>query len=138
MSNLIELTNIREDMGLIASWIFQKSPKTQKYYRRVVVDFFKFYPNLNLRTVNVTHVAVFIKLLKTSDSTKNTYKNAISSLFAFSCKSGYLTFNPTLALQSIRVPERISSKVFSICFIESRLASWIRTLLLHAQFSLRI
>jgi hypothetical protein len=49
MSNLIELTNIREDMGLIASWIFQKSPKTQKYYRRVVVDFFKFYPNLNLK-----------------------------------------------------------------------------------------
>ena len=113
MSNLIELTNIREDMGLIASWIFQKSPKTQKYYRRVVVEFFKFYPILNLKSVNVTHVAVFVKLLKTSDSTKNTYKNAISSLFAFACKSGYLTFNPTLALQSIRVPERISSKVLS-------------------------
>ncbi len=34
-------------------------------------------------------------------------------LFTFACKSGYLTFNPTLALQSIRVPERISSKVLS-------------------------
>lgn len=113
MSNLIEVKNIREDVGIISSWIFQKSPKTQRYYRRVVVSFFTFYPNLNLKTVNVTHIALYIKILNVADSTKNTYKNAVSSLFTFACKSGYMTFNPTLALQSIRVPERISSKVLS-------------------------
>jgi integrase/recombinase XerD len=48
-----------------------------------------------------------------SESTRNTYKNALSSLFTFAMKTGYLDRNPALALENIKTPDKIYSKVLS-------------------------
>lgn len=103
-----------EDIALIASWVYQKGPKTQIYYKRVVKEFYEFYPHLSLKTTQITHLVLFLKSYKQfSDSTRNTYKNALRSLFSFAMKTGYLDKNPSLALENLRVPDRLHSKVLS-------------------------
>ncbi len=113
MQDLVLTKNI-EDMTMLGSWIFQKSAKTQKYYTRVMRDFLNFYPGIRLPAVEITHLALFLKAYgKHSDSTRNTYKNALSSFFSFATKAGYLTRNPALALDNLKTPDRIYSKVLS-------------------------
>lgn len=103
-----------EDIALIASWVYQKGPKTQIYYKRVVKEFYEFYPHLNLKTTQITHLVLFLKSYKQfSDSTRNTYKNALRSLFSFAMKTGYLEKNPSLALENLKTPDRLHSKVLS-------------------------
>ncbi|MBC7742637.1 MAG: tyrosine-type recombinase/integrase [Bdellovibrionaceae bacterium] len=104
----------KEDIAIIGSWLFQKGKKTQIYYRRIVKEFFNFYPNLSLRTTQITHLALFLKTFSDySDATRNTYKNALSSLFTFSLKTGYIERNPALALDNLKTPDKIYSKVLS-------------------------
>lgn len=103
-----------EDLSIIGSWLFQKSLKTQKYYRRIVKDFFVFYPTLTLKTTQITHLSLYIKTFGDhTDSTRNTYKNALCSLFSFAQKTGYIERNPALMLESIKTPDRMYSKVLS-------------------------
>lgn len=113
MKELI-LTKNLEDMTMIGSWLFQKSAKTQKYYRRVLGHFLEFFPGITLKAVEITHLALFLKAYGNhSDSTRNTYKNALSSFFSFAAKAGYLPRNPALALDNLKTPDRIYSKVLS-------------------------
>lgn len=103
-----------EDLAIIGSWLFQKSSKTQRYYRRIIREFFSFYPNLYIRTTQITHLSLFIKTFGNhSDSTRNTYKNALSSLFSFAQKSGYIERNPAVMLETIKTADRLYSKVLS-------------------------
>lgn len=109
-----ELFQNRDDMTMIASWVYQKGLKTQIYYKRIVRDFFYFYPQLSLKTTQITHLVLFLKTYKTfSDSTRNTYKNALCSLFSFAVKTGYLEKNPALALENLKTPDQLFSKVLS-------------------------
>ncbi len=103
-----------EDLAIIGSWLFQKSTKTQRYYRRIVKEFFNFYPELFLKTTQVTHLSLFIKTFGDhTDSTRNTYKNALCSLFSFAQKTGYTERNPALMLETIKTVDRLYSKVLS-------------------------
>lgn len=103
-----------EDLAIIGSWLFQKSVKTQRYYRRIIKDFFNFYPQLVLKTTAITHLSLFIKTFGDhKDSTRNTYKNALSSLFSFAYKVGYTEQNPALMLETIKTADRLYSKVLS-------------------------
>ncbi len=104
----------KEDIAIIGSWLFQKGKKTQIYYRRIVKEFFKFYPALTMRTAQITHLALFLKTFGDySDATRNTYKNALSSLFSFAIKAGYIERNPALALDHLKTPDQIYSKVLT-------------------------
>ncbi len=90
MNELILSKNM-EDIAILGSWLFQKGKKTQRYYRRIVKVFFNYYPGLTLKTTEITHLALFLKTYGIkADSTRNTYKNALSSLFTFATKTGYL------------------------------------------------
>lgn len=103
-----------DDMNMIASWVYQKGEKTQIYYKRIVRNFFGFYPELSLKTTQITHLVLFLKTYKSfSDSTRNTYKNALCSLFSFATKTGYLEKNPALALENLKTPDKLFSKVLS-------------------------
>lgn len=107
-----------EDLAIIGSWLYQKATKTQRYYRRIVRDFFGFYPGLTLKTTQITHLALFLKTYSKKEetchqSTRNTYKNALSSLFSFAAKTGFIERNPALALDNIKTPDKIYSKVLS-------------------------
>ena len=113
MNELILGKNV-EDIAVIGSWLYQKGNKTQRYYKRIVRNFFNYYPGLNLRTTQITHLALFLKTYGiNSEATRNTYKNALSSLFSFATKTGYIERNPALALENIKTPDKIYSKVLS-------------------------
>lgn len=113
MNEVLVVKN-HEDIAVIGSWLYQKGKKTQRYYRRIVRDFFGFYPALSLKTTQVTHLALFLKAYGNhSETTRNTYKNALSSLFSFAAKTGYIERNPALALENIKTPDKIYSKVLS-------------------------
>lgn len=113
MNELIVVKNI-EDIAVIGSWLYQKGAKTQRYYKRIVREFFNYYPGLNMKTTQITHLALFLKTYGIhSEATRNTYKNALSSLFSFGMKAGYLDRNPALALENIKTPDKIYSKVLS-------------------------
>lgn len=113
MNEVLVVKN-HEDIAIIGSWLYQKGKKTQRYYRRIVRDFFGFYPSLSLKTTQITHLALFLKAHGDhSESTRNTYKNALSSLFSFAAKTGYIERNPALALETIKTPDKIYSKVLS-------------------------
>ena len=117
--NIGVLFQNKDDMNIIASWVYQKGQKTQVYYKRIVRDFFCFYPQLSLKTTQITHLVLFLKTYKTfSDSTRNTYKNALCSLFSFTVKTGYLDKNPALALENLKTPDKLFSKVLSRAQIE--------------------
>ena len=113
MNELVISRNV-EDVAILGSWLFQKGQKTQRYYRRIVREFFNYYPGLTLKTTEVTHLALFLKTYGiNADSTRNTYKNALSSLFTFATKAGYISRNPALALENIKTADKIYSKVLS-------------------------
>ncbi len=113
LNELLILKN-NEDIAVIGSWLYQKGAKTQRYYKRIVREFFNYYPGLNLRTTNVTHLALFLKTYGINgESTRNTYKNALSSLFSFATKTGYIERNPALALENLKTPDNLYSKVLS-------------------------
>ncbi len=113
MNEVLVVKN-HEDLAVVGSWLYQKGKKTQRYYRRIIRDFFGFYPNLTLKTTQITHLALFLKAYGNhSESTRNTYKNALSSLFSFASKTGYIERNPALVLENIKTPDKIYSKVLS-------------------------
>ncbi len=121
MNELVLSKNI-EDIAILGSWLFQKGKKTQRYYRRIVKVFFNYYPGLTLKTTEITHLALFLKTYGIkADSTRNTYKNALSSLFTFATKTGYLQRNPALALENIKTADKIYSKVLSKAQVEQML-----------------
>lgn len=113
--NELIISKNMEDIGILGSWLFQKGKKTQRYYRRVVRDFFQFFPGITIKTTQITHLALFLRTYGESpaDSTRNTYKNALSSLFTFATKTGYIEKNPALALENIKTPDKLYSKVLS-------------------------
>lgn len=114
MLNEVLIVKSHEDLAVIGSWLYQKGQKTQRYYRRIIRDFFGFYPALTLKTTQITHLALFLKAYGNhSESTRNTYKNALSSLFSFAAKTGYIERNPALALENIKTPDQLYSKVLS-------------------------
>lgn len=113
MNEIIISKNI-EDVAVLGSWLYQKGKKTQRYYRRVVRDFFHYFPGLTIKTTQITHLALFLRVYgEHSDATRNTYKNALSSLFTFATKTGYIEKNPALALESLKTADKIYSKVLS-------------------------
>lgn len=113
MNEILVVKN-HEDLAVIGSWLYQKGKKTQRYYRRIIRDFFGFYPALTLKTTQITHLALFLRAYGDhSEATRNTYKNALSSLFSFATKTGYVERNPALALENIKTPDRFHSKVLS-------------------------
>lgn len=114
LRNSEKIDEKKEDYLMIASWLSQKGSKTQIYYKRIIRNFFDFFPSLNLKTTQITHLALFLRTYSDfSDATRNTYKNALSSMFGFAFKSGYILKNPAATLENLKVPDRMATKVLS-------------------------
>ena len=41
-----------EEMSLIMAWVYGKSKNTQRYCRRILLDFFSHFPNTSLKSIN--------------------------------------------------------------------------------------
>ncbi|MCB0383765.1 MAG: tyrosine-type recombinase/integrase [Bdellovibrionales bacterium] len=105
------------EQGLLFSWLYQKSPRTRRYYQRIWGEFLGLFENSiqSLRDIEIGHLVVFLKTKESlKPASRNLAKNSLSSFLSFLTKSGFLEKNPGLSLSSIPVPDRVGTKVLSL------------------------
>ena len=101
-----------QEQALVFSWLYQKSPRTQKYYRRVISEFFSRFHWVSLHQFEIGHFVLFMKSKEhLKPASRNTMKNALSSLFSFLFKAGHLAKDPTLTWTAIKVPSGLGRKI---------------------------
>lgn len=123
---------------LLNSWVNSYDDLTKAKYILEAKNFFLFYPDLFLKDVRVEHVIRYLEggLSKKSNSSKNLAKAVISSLFNFAIRSGYLDFNPTVAIKAKKVQSKFYEKVLSLDEIKALIAAakWQRDKLIVELF----
>ena len=105
------------DTLIIGTWLIGKAEKTQITYKKVLKQFFAFYPNLSVQTTKTAHISVFIKSLEKEGAkatSLNLYLNALSSLFKSALKQERIEIDPTSALKNYRVASTVHEKVLSL------------------------
>ena len=96
-----------EEMSLIMAWVYGKSKNTQRYCRRILLDFFSHFPNTSLKSINVGHVTLFLNRFNhLKPGSRNLILATLSSLFKFLVMRKFLKENPCLGIKSERIPER--------------------------------
>lgn len=102
------------DQVVIGSWLVQKTKHTGRNYKRVLKQFFEMYPGISIPEISTVHVTVFLKQWESAESsTRRLYRNVLSSFFSYAIKLGRIEKNPCLALDAIKVPDRLVSRVLS-------------------------
>jgi len=101
------------DALTVSTWLIQKSPKTQKYYKRIVTELFLFLPNRPLAEMRTEELILFLNVKCKSKSTKAVYKDVLGSLFSFAVKTGHLQKNIVTAIDRIKPENRLYTKVLT-------------------------
>lgn len=117
MNNLAILQNNLKDQHpdaiTIATWLMQKAPKTQKYYKRIISDLYAFLSNRSLAEMKTEELILFLNIKCKSKSTKAVCKDVLGSLFSFAVKTGHLQKNIVTAIDRIKPENRLYTKVLS-------------------------
>ena len=102
------------DTLIIGTWLLGKSEKTKKTYKKVLKQFFDFYPEICLQTVTTAHISVFLKDMEnrgSKDTTLNLYMNTLGSLFKSAVKQRRVKLDPTTPLKNYRTQDTIYQRV---------------------------
>ena len=100
----------------IWAWLNQGhfSETTKTTYVRITKDFLKFVPNLSLKQITPAIVTLYIrKKDRVSASTRNLYRNCLSSLFQYLENVGYITKSPVKVIRQEKLAETFHYKVLS-------------------------
>ena len=106
----------QEEQALFFSWIYQKSPHTGRYYKRIWLEFLSLFdiPIASFREIQISHLVAFLKTKgHLKPASRNLAKNSLSSFLSFLSKTGFLDKNPGLTLEPIKVPDRMGTKILS-------------------------
>lgn len=113
-SNFFNFTS--EEQALFFSWIYQKSPNTRLYYKRIWYEFLSLFESSisSFKEIQIGHLVIFLKTKENlKPASRNLAKNSLSSFLSFLTKTGFLSKNPGLTLESIRVPDQLGTKILS-------------------------
>jgi hypothetical protein len=66
------------------------SKSTKENYTRILREFFMFFSKYGLKDITDTHVTLYLKSLDKKPATKDLVLKAISSLYSYLLKTGYL------------------------------------------------
>ena len=100
----------------IWAWLNQGhfSEKTKKTYVRIVRDFLQFSRNLGLKQITPALVTLYLrKKDHVTASTRNLYRNALSSLFQYLENVGYIAKSPVRVVRQEKTSETFHYKVLS-------------------------
>lgn len=111
--NSQEILNQHKDSMIVATWLVQKAPKTQKYYKRIISELYLFLSNRPLAEMKAEELILFLNIKCKSKSTKAVYKDVLGSLFSFAVKTGHLQKNIVLAIDRIKPENRLYTKVLT-------------------------
>lgn len=109
----VQILDQHPDSMVIATWLIQKAPKTQKYYKRVISELYLFLANRKLSEMKTEELILFLNIKCRSKSTKSVYKDVLGSLFSFAVKTGHLQKNIVTAIDRIKPENRLYTKVLS-------------------------
>lgn len=96
------------DSSVIGSWLYDndKSTKTQIIYKKIIADYFKFFPKVTIKTTTTPHLGAFLKAKEHLNVvSKNLVKSVLSSLFQFCEDIQYIPHNPARALKRTKTLE---------------------------------
>lgn len=106
------------DRKVIEAWLSMKGSKsTRTNYKRHLNRLFENFPGRTLHTITSHHIAHHFKNLETNLKLKKSSirasREALSSLFTYCVKSGYieLKYNPMNAVGKIEVPNQVGFRV---------------------------
>ncbi len=101
-----EEAELIEEERLIVSFLIQKSTNTQRAYKKEIGQFIEFLAEKQiwtLKSCRTSHIAEYLNRrahLKSSSIRRSLH--AISSLLSFLVRSGFLSYNPAQALDSVK------------------------------------
>lgn len=111
-------TNLQSEESIqIWAWLNQGhfSDKTKKTYVRIIRDFLQFNWHLGLQQITPALVTLYLrKKDKVAASTRNLYRNCLSSLFQYLENVGYISRSPVKVVRQEKILESFHYKVLSI------------------------
>jgi len=87
------------------------SKSTKESYTRILRNFFGFFSNYGIKDITDTHITLYLKTLDRKPATKNLVLKAISSLYGYLLKIGYIERNPTATIRPEKVADGFRSKI---------------------------
>ncbi len=107
-NELIEADNIK-----IITFLNQPSfsKSTKENYARILKEFFQFFRQYSLREISDIHVTFYLKAIDKKPATKNLILKAISSLYGYLVKTGYVDKNPTATIRPEKIADNFRSKI---------------------------
>jgi integrase/recombinase XerD len=108
-----DLNVITDDNIKIFSFLNQPSysKSTKENYKRIIKDFFSFFNHSGLKDITDVHMTLYLKSLDVKPASKNLILKAISSLYGYLVKTGYLDRNPISIIKPAKVVEVFRSKI---------------------------
>jgi integrase/recombinase XerD len=106
-----------EESIQIWAWLNQGhfAERTKKAYVRIIKDFLIFNWHLGLKQITPALVTLYLrKKDKVSPSTRNLYRNCLSSLFQYLENVGYIPRSPVKVVRQEKITESFHYKVLSI------------------------
>ena len=121
------LTDADTDEQVLALWVSQKSPVTQKNYFSTVQAFRQFLVEVtgktNLSTVTYDDLVLWVDSLKDlNPNTQRTKIATIKSLFSFAHDLGYLRFNAAKLLKQPKKQDTLTERILSKDQVKSMVA----------------
>lgn len=111
--NLMSLETLETDNIRILTFLNQLgfSKSTKENYTRILRDFFNFFNTYKIKDITDIHVTFYLKSLNKKPATKNLILKAISSLYGYLTKTGYVDKNPTNVIKPEKVADNFRSKI---------------------------
>jgi len=108
--NALMLKQADDDKQVVAMWLHDKAPGTQRIYRTDVIRFLSFIGK-PLSVITIGDVQAFADSLECAPATKARVLAAIKSLFGFAKRIGYVRFDVSAAVKLPRVKNTLSERI---------------------------
>jgi len=107
--NTLTVKQDDNDKQVIAMWLHDKAPETQRIYRSDIARFLTFVGK-PLNEITIGDVRAFADTLKCASATKARILAAIKSLFAFAKRIDYIRFDVSAAIKLPKVKKILGKK----------------------------
>ena len=98
------------DQQVLAMWLYDKAPGTQRIYRTDIIRFLSF-TGKPLNTITIGDIQAFADTLECAPATKARVLAAIKSLFGFAKRIGYVHFDVSAAVKLPKVKNTLSERI---------------------------
>lgn len=112
-TRLLPLESLETDNIRILTFLNQTSfsISTKENYTRALREFFRFFGKYGLKDITDVHVTLYLNSLNKKPATRNLVLKAISSLYTYLVKTGYLEKNPAVNIRPEKVADQSRSKI---------------------------